>query len=112
MTISKKQSPRVGELREQSEELVKPRLLWVTNANQQDLDNGRVTHVNGVVGEPYGATKRWRKDCTSRGMVGIYRREGDRSFRIVSTDPDFNWALQSSIDPVRWPNRAADLAHG
>ncbi len=112
MTISKKQSPRVREMREQTKELVKPRLIWVTNLYQRDLNDGIVTHVNGVIGEPDGATKRWRQDCVSRGMIGIYRREGDRSFRITSTDPNFNWGLQLSLDPVRWPQSAADLAHG
>lgn len=57
-------------------------LVWVTNVHQGDLTSGRIQLTNAVTGKPQGTRAYSAGHLLEQGFVGIYRREGDDSFRL------------------------------
>jgi hypothetical protein len=62
------------------------KLVWVTNVRQRNLDTGEIRVVNGVEGIPQATTTYSDSQLSKMGAVGIYKREGDAGFQIISLD--------------------------
>jgi hypothetical protein len=66
------------------EELSKDKLVWVTNVHQTDLKSGEVRFINGFEGKPQGTKAFSEIQLSKEGAIGIYKREGDEQFQIIS----------------------------
>jgi hypothetical protein len=61
------------------------KFIWYSNVSKKKLESGEVTIVNGVEGKPKSSPPYWSEEqLAETGMVGIYRRRGDESFRVIN----------------------------
>jgi hypothetical protein len=79
-------------------------LIWVANVRQDLLDAGVVQCINGIVQHTPHAIA-GRSEESEIGVVGIYKREGDTEFRLISRTSflDLSSAHCRAICPVPKP---------
>ena len=52
------------------------------------MQSGQVRFINGFEGKPQGDETYSEAQLSKRGMVGIYKREGDKDFQTISSRDD------------------------
>jgi hypothetical protein len=61
-------------------------LIWVTNTQSSVIKSGMVGITRGFLGAPQSG-QRSEEELRATGYVGIYKRAGDRGFKIEGENP-------------------------